>query len=110
MIPNEGPWGLLQSPNCKKRVPNSHPQVAVDSIDHFLADIYDCSETMHFQLHHLIYDVSPKFKTSENLQCLTTFFVKLLREIGQFEVVPCGDCAAACIVRAASIRAPGSDR
>jgi hypothetical protein len=25
-------------------------------------------------------------------------------------VVPCGDCAAACIVRAASIRAPGSDR
>jgi hypothetical protein len=23
-------WGLLQSPNCKKRVTKSHPHVAVD--------------------------------------------------------------------------------
>jgi hypothetical protein len=30
VLPDKGPWGLLQSPNCKKKEPNSHPQVAVD--------------------------------------------------------------------------------
>jgi hypothetical protein len=24
LLPDVGPWGFLQSPNCKKRVPNSH--------------------------------------------------------------------------------------
>jgi hypothetical protein len=30
VLPDGGLWGLLQSPNCKKRVPNSHPPVAAD--------------------------------------------------------------------------------
>ena len=30
VLPDGSPWGILQSPNCKKSVPNSHPQVAVD--------------------------------------------------------------------------------
>jgi hypothetical protein len=46
---------------------------------------------------------------SENLQCLTTFFADLLLRIGQSEVVPCSDRAAAHIVGAASIQAPASD-
>jgi hypothetical protein len=61
VLPNGGPWGLLQCTNCKKCVSNR------DFRDHFQADIYNCSETMHFQLHHLIYDVSPKFYTFQNI-------------------------------------------
>ena len=30
VLPDRDPWGPLQSPKCKKRVPNSHPQVVVD--------------------------------------------------------------------------------
>ena len=30
VLPDGDSWGILQSSNCKKRVPNSHPQVAVD--------------------------------------------------------------------------------
>ena len=32
VLPDGGPWGILQSPNYYKRVPNSHPQVAVDCL------------------------------------------------------------------------------
>jgi hypothetical protein len=35
--------------------------------DHFLADIYDCSETIPYQLYHLIHDVSPKFQTFQKI-------------------------------------------
>jgi hypothetical protein len=64
MIPDVGQWGLLQFLNCKKRVPNSHPQVA-DFYEPFPSR-YNVAKKklMHFQLHLESFSVVPNF--SEN--------------------------------------------
>jgi hypothetical protein len=54
-----------------------------------------CRETMHFQMHQLIYDVSPNFQTFQKVYNIRQFFfTELIRGIGWWQ--RCCLCSEGC--------------
>jgi hypothetical protein len=63
VLPDGDPWGLLQSPKCKKRLPNSYPQVVVDYYGPFPGRHIGLLRYHAFSVASFDIDVSPKFQT-----------------------------------------------
>jgi hypothetical protein len=63
-----GAGGTSSSP------PTARKRWLLTARDNFLSDIQNCSETMHFQLHDFIHDVSPNYELSRKFTKSDNFF------------------------------------